>query len=183
MNMLRLCMLVFYYSFACHLPASDTRFGLWGRYIRRWVCRPLFLSMGNAVNVEKGVHFGSGAIVSIGDYSGLGINCRINGPVMIGKDVMMGPDVMIVARNHRFDRVDIPMRLQGEGKPKPVIIDDDVWIGARVILLPGIHIGTGAVIGAGAVVTKDVQNYAIVGGNPARLIKYRRTHEGEENPS
>ena len=99
---------------------------------------------------------------------------QINGRVIIGNNVMMGPDVCIYVRNHAFDRTDIPMNMQGFAPEKPVVIEDDVWIGARVIILPGVHIGTGAVIGAGAVVTKDVPDYAVVGGNPARILKMRK---------
>ena len=65
------------------------------------------------------------------------------------------------------------MRLQGYKEYPPVRIEDDVWIGARAIILAGITIGKGAIIGAGAVVTKDVSPYAICVGNPARVIKYR----------
>lgn len=65
------------------------------------------------------------------------------------------------------------MRLQGDSEPKPIVIGDDVWIGARSIILKGVHIGKGAVIAAGAVVSRDVPEYAIVGGVPARVIKYR----------
>ena len=64
------------------------------------------------------------------------------------------------------------MRLQTAPK-EPVYIGDDVWIGARVIILPGRKIGEGVIIGAGAVVTKDVPDYAVVGGNPAKVIKFR----------
>ena len=62
------------------------------------------------------------------------------------------------------------MRLQGYLKPQPVVIEDDVWIGARVIFLPGVRVGRGAIVGAGAVVTKDVPDYALVVGNPARVV-------------
>lgn len=86
---------------------------------------------------------------------------------------MMGPDVMIFHGDHEMSRRDIPMRLQGDSVSKPVVIGDDVWIGARSIILKGVHIGKGAVIAAGAVVTKDVPEYAIVGGVPAKVIKYR----------
>jgi len=86
---------------------------------------------------------------------------------------MMGPDVMIYTQNHRFDRIDIPMIEQGNTEPKPVVIEDDVWIAARSIILPGVTIGKGAVIAAGAVVTKDVPPYTVVGGVPARKIKLR----------
>lgn len=80
---------------------------------------------------------------------------------------------MIFHGDHEMSRRDIPMRLQGDSVSKPVVIGDDVWIGARSIILKGVHIGKGAVIAAGAVVTKDVPEYAIVGGVPAKVIKYR----------
>jgi maltose O-acetyltransferase len=127
---------------------------------------------GKDVNIEKGAAFPSS--VELGNNSGIGIRAQINGKTIIGKNVMMGPDVCIYARNHAFDRVDIPMNLQGFALEKQVVIGDDVWIGARVIILPGVHIGTGAVIGAGVVVTKDVPNYAVVGGNPAHILKMRK---------
>ena len=85
----------------------------------------------------------------------------------------MGPDVQIYTRNHRYDRIDIPMYEQGESEIKEVKIGNDVWIGARSIILPGVTIGDGAVIAAGSIVTKDVESYAVVGGNPAKIIKYR----------
>lgn len=125
------------------------------------------------MNIEKNAFFGDGSKLSIGNYSGLGLNCRIHGPVAIGDYVMMGPDVLIVTRNHRFDRVDVPMALQGSSEARSVIIGDDVWIGARSVILPGVRIGNGAVIGACSVVTKDIPAYAIVGGNPARIIRFR----------
>lgn len=85
----------------------------------------------------------------------------------------MGPDVVILTHTHNIDRVDIPMGKQGSRVAR-VIIGDDVWIGMRSIIMPGVKIGNGAVIGAGAVVTKDVPDYAIVGGVPAKIIKYRK---------
>jgi maltose O-acetyltransferase len=86
---------------------------------------------------------------------------------------MFGPEVLIIAQNHRYSSIETPMRLQGNLPPYPVTIEDDVWIGARVIVLPGVAIHKGAIIGAGAVVTKDVPPYAICVGNPARVVKYR----------
>ena len=112
--------------------------------------------------------------VELRDNSGISIRAQINGKVIIGKDVMMGPDVCIYAINHEIRRVDIPMSHQGFAPEKPVVISDDVWIGARAIILPGVRIGTGAVIGAGAVVTKDVPDYAVVVGNPACILKIRK---------
>ena len=112
--------------------------------------------------------------MEIGDRSGVGINAKMHGKVVIGKDVMMGPDCIIYTKNHAFCDTTIPMNKQGFSAEKPVIIGDDVWIGGRVIILPGVHVGKGAIIGAGAVVTKDVPEYAVVGGNPAKILKYRK---------
>lgn len=86
----------------------------------------------------------------------------------------MGPDVRIITINHKTERTDIPMKGQGVLSPQKVTICDDVWIGARVIILPGVTIGKGSIIGAGAVVTKDVPEYAVMGGVPARVIKFRK---------
>ena len=71
-------------------------------------------------------------------------------------------------------RTDIPMRGQGSTPARKVTVSSDVWIGARVIILPGVTIGQGAIIAAGAVVTKDVPPFSVVGGVPARVIKFRK---------
>jgi len=165
--------LIAYYGFARHLPASNHRFGGWACSVRYIVCRGLFKKCGINVNIEKGAYFGDGSEITIGDNSGIGVDCQIYGEVNIGNDVMMGPETIILTRNHKYDRIDLPMRLQGYHPPNPVFIKDDAWIGTRVIILPGVTVGTGAIIGAGAVVTKDVPDYAIVGGNPAKIIRYR----------
>lgn len=128
---------------------------------------------GKNVNIEKHAHFTPE--LSIGDNSGVGINCEINGPVSIGKDVMMGPEVVIYTRNHGFLRTDIPMNIQGMGEILPVVIEDDVWIGRRVMILPGVTIGKGSVIGAGAVVVKDIPPYSVAAGVPAKVVKRRES--------
>lgn len=87
---------------------------------------------------------------------------------------MMGPDVKIIAFNHEYSNLEKPMCLQGFQPMEPVIIEDDVWIGTRETILPGVKIGKGSILGAGCVVTKDVKPYSIMGGNPARLIRSRR---------
>ncbi len=128
---------------------------------------------GTNVNIEKHAHFTPE--LSIDDNSGIGIKCEINGPVYIGKNVMMGPEVIIYTHNHEFSQLDIPMNQQGKGKTEPVYIGDDVWIGRRVIILPGVHIGSGSIIGAGAVVTKDIPEYSVAVGVPAKIVKSRKT--------
>lgn len=165
----------FYYGFAQHLPASY-RFqplGKFAKWCRTISCKRLFRVCGQRINVERGANFYTGWEIELGDDSSLGVDCMIPYNLKVGKDVMMGPYVVIIGDSHQFSRTDMPMRLQGENEYPPVRIEDDVWIGARAIILPGLKIGKGAIIGAGSVVTKDVPPYAICVGNPARVIKYR----------
>jgi len=138
------------------------------------LCRHLFRLCGTEVNIEHGADFGSGRLISIGNRSGIGVDAWIRADIIIGNDVMMGPRCTIYGRYHRFDRTDIPMNRQGMGAYDPIYIEDDVWIGACVIILKGVSIGKGAIIAAGSVVTKDVKPYSIVAGNPARLIRHRK---------
>jgi maltose O-acetyltransferase len=171
----RTCWYLFYYGFAQHLPASY-RYQPLGRFskaCRAMACKRLFRSCGQRINVERGANFYTGWEIEIGDDSSLGIECMVPYDLKVGKDVMMGPYVIIIGENHHFASRDLPMRLQGYKKYPPVRIENDVWIGARAIIMPGITIGQGAIIAAGAVVTKDVPPYAICGGNPARIIRFR----------
>jgi maltose O-acetyltransferase len=165
--------LVFYYSIARHLPVSKNKFF---KKVRASCCKRIFKKCGKNINVEKGAFFGYGNEIEIGDNSGLGMNCRIYGPVIIGNDVMMAPDVIILTANHNFSIIDIPMRLQGKSDTKPVIIQDDVWIGIRSIIMPGVIVSKGSIIAAGSVVTKNVPEYTIVGGNPAKVLRKRNQH-------
>ena len=103
---------------------------------------------------------------------------KLKDHTIIGNDVMMAPEVIILSGSHKFDRTDIPMREQGAPPKKTVQIGDDVWIGTRSIILPGVTIGSHSIIGAGSVVTKDVPEWAIVAGNPANLIRYRKEPSG-----
>lgn len=173
MKLIRIFCLIIYYGFARYLPCSDSKFGRWSRPLRRWSASSLFKYAGENINIEKGAYFGDGSEIEIGDNSGIGINCRLSGPVKIGSNVMMGPEVIILTQSHKHDRTDIPMIKQGKTTVKPVTIRDDVWIGTRAIILPGVSVGKGAIIGAGAVVTKNIPEFVVVGGNPAKIIKYR----------
>lgn len=128
--------------------------------------------MGRDVNIERGAIFPVG-VVHLGDRSGLGIASQMKGPVTIGADVMMGPEVVVFTTDHAFDDASRPMREQGMSATRPVTIEDDVWIGQRALILPGVKVGRGSVIAAGAVVTKDVPPNCVVGGNPARVLRSR----------
>ena len=114
--------------------------------------------------------------VIIGDHTRIGIHNTIIGPVTIGSHVNLAQGITVTALNHNFS--DTTKRIDEQGiSTNPVTIEDDVWIGARVIVLGGVHIGNGSVIGAGSVVTKDVEPYSIVAGNPAKLIRKRTETE------
>lgn len=173
MPFIRFMCLVLYYGFAQYLPSSYLRgCSVFGK-IRSIICKPFFGYCGKNVRVEPMAFFHSGHNITIGDDSSIGERSRLLGKITIGKDVMMGEEVIIITHNHNFDRLDIPMCQQGFKKEEPVTISDDVWIGARVIILPGVTVGKGAILAAGAIITKDVPSYAIVGGNPAKVIRFR----------
>lgn len=172
---------IFYYWFARHLPVSY-KYHILGRaskYLRQVACTHLFHKAGKNVNVEQGADFDSGWLVEIGDHSSIGIRCKIPADLQIGNNVMMGPEVMIFGPNHKSDDITIPIQHQGYEATRPVTIADDVWIGARVIILSGVAVGKGAIIGAGAVVSKDVPPYAICVGNPARVVRFRNSQESK----
>ena len=165
-----------YYHFARKLPAADGDRGNVYKKIRYFFASRSVKNCGENVNFEHGSRFDSD--ISIGNNSGIGINCLIAGAAVIGNNVMMGPECIFYSRNHAHDRMDIPMNEQGFEPERPITVGDDVWFGARVIVLPGVRIGSGCIVGAGAVVTKDVPNYAIVGGNPAKVLRMRTEQKG-----
>ena len=172
---MKIIALLLYYSILRFLPKTNNRLFL-SKFIRRVrssVGVFIFEKCGKGINIEKNADFGWGTNISIGNNSGLGINCVINGPLEIGDNVMMGPNVTIYTSNHEFKRLDIPMCEQGCSAPKKVTIGSDVWIGSHVIILKGVTIGNGVIIGAGSVVTKDIPDYAVAAGNPCKVIKYR----------
>lgn len=160
-----------YKGLAKHLPLSDSKFNLGGKALRRFCAKQVLPHCGNNVNIERGAQFAWD--LRIGDNSGVGVHALIAPHVTIGDDVMMGPDCMLFTSNHGMKLAGVPMWRQSSSKPVPIVIGNDVWIGARVIILPGVHVGDGAVIGAGSVVTKDVPSCAVVAGNPARFIRMR----------
>ncbi len=140
--------------------------------ILRTMCVRGFASyVGKNVNIQRKASISS--LLSIGEKSGIGAKSEISGPTTIGRYVNMGPECIVFTTNHRHDRTDITMQRQGNTKPEEVVIGDDVWIGRRVIIMPGVHIGSGSIIGANAVVTHNIPPYSIAVGAPARVIKHR----------
>lgn len=168
--------LILYYGLAKHLPYTHARIHLWGGQIRRMCAKHLFLYCGDNVNIEKGAYFGDGHAVEIGDNSGIGINCHVPNNIKIGRNVLMGPNCfMLENHTHNYSRTDIPILKQGgrylDGRTE---IGDDVWLGRQVMILSCKKIGSHSIIGAGAVVGKDVPEYVVAIGNPIKIIRDRR---------
>lgn len=117
-----------------------------------------------------------GGSIIVGDNTTFNENAHMNasvgGRIEIGKWCLIGPNVVMRTAGHRYDDPHTYIRQQGH-IPLDISIDDDVWIGANAVILGGVHIGRGAVIGAGAVVTKDIPSLAVAVGVPAKVIKFR----------
>lgn len=114
--------------------------------------------------------------IVLDDYVNIGPGADFDGSggIKIGKGTIMAPDVIIYTRNHNYDSPDLSaLPYDNVCYTAPVEIGEYCWIGQKCIIMPGVTIGTGAIVAAGAVVTKDVEECAVVGGNPAKLIKYR----------
>ena len=110
--------------------------------------------------------------VMIGDHTRIGLHNTIIGPVLIGSHVNLAQGITVTALNHNFE--DFEKRIDEQGvSTSTVIIEDDIWIGANAVVLPGVTIGHHSVVAAGAVVTKDVPPHSLVAGVPARIIKQR----------
>lgn len=162
-----------YYGIAWRLPTQPMpgwRFAYWWR--RRLVNR-IVDHCGVGVVVKQKCYLGDGSGVWVGDNAQLGHGARIDQDVRIGHDVVMGPDVVIMTNTHAFEEPNRPIRLQGNGGVLPVVIEDDVWIGTRVIVLPGVTIGRGSVVGAGSVVTRSIPAFSIAVGVPAQVVRRR----------
>ena len=166
-----------------------------GTLLRRALYRPLFakagsfrsgvgvvvqgfrhirLGRGVGLNRHSSLYAARGQItmgdnVFLGDFSSINAN---DAEIIIGSNVAIGPMTLIQGANHNCDRLDIPIVEQGH-RASRVVIEDNVWIAAHCVILPGVRVASGAVVGAGAVVNKDVPAKAVVGGVPAKVLRYR----------
>lgn len=129
------------------------------------------------LEVAEGFQLGLGTRVPrgsrLGRFGYIGRGFAASGPVCVGDLTMISTEVSIVGNDHGTDDPRVPIRLAFRRQQPVTVIDADVWIGHRAILRSGIRVGRGAVIGAGAVFTKDVPPYAVLGGSPARVLRYR----------
>lgn len=165
--------LAVYYVFAQHFPTQPMPGYQLGYALRRLLMKYILDECGCGIVVKQHCKIGSATGLKVGDRSQLGDNARIGQHVKLGCDVVMGPDVIIMANAHAFEDPSTPINKQGAQPINPVTVGDDVWLGTRAIILPGVTIGKGAIVAAGAIVTRDIPAFAIAGGNPARIIRYR----------
>lgn len=135
----------------------------------------LLKRIGKNVTIRERVVIMRPQNVEIGHDVLLNSDCKIGGQngIKIGNYVQLAYNVNLVSEDHAYHNPTTPIKKQGYKKTGPIIIEDDVWIGANAVIMPEIRVGRGSIIGANAVVTKSVLPYSIVGGVPARLIKYR----------
>jgi maltose O-acetyltransferase len=133
--------LLIYYGFAWHLPSRPTPGWKFAYALRRFLVKRIFRSCGEGVIVKRHAYFGEGSTLQVGNRAALGINARIDHDVTIGDDVMIGPDCVIMTISHAFEDPSVPINQQGAAKRMPVWIGRDVFIGTRVIILPGVKIG------------------------------------------
>jgi acetyltransferase-like isoleucine patch superfamily enzyme len=144
-----------------HLPSRTIR----TIYLRLWIGQ-----FGEGSGVQMGCRFLNGKKIHIGARNVLNAGCLFDGrkyAIRTGDDVSIGPEAVILTLGHDPQSPDFADR------GAEVIIGDRVWIGYRAVVLPGVTIGEGAVVGAGSIVTKNVEPYTIVAGNPARKIGER----------
>lgn len=157
----------------------------WHRVVEETALKSRIGKVGRGVRLGRGTIIEGGRNLTIGDRTYIGPRAclySLLAPLRIGADVMFGPNVTVITGDHRIDLVGRTMRSVGNDEKlptndAPVIIEDDVWVGANVVILKGCTIGTGSVIAAGAVVTSDVEPFSIYGGIPAKKLKERFTNE------
>lgn len=159
------CCRILYEIFARYLPENFFPGGHLYSKIRYLLIRNFLTSVGKNIDIDRNVHLGNEVV--IGDWTGIGPNCRIYGGTIIGKHTSISQDISIITSNHIY-----APNTHAYGKRFAKInIGDYVWIGAKSIILSGVTIGDNVVIGAGSVVTKSIESNSIVAGNPAKKIK------------
>ncbi len=163
--------LILYYLFAKNLPNYSYPGGKLFNKIRI-LCMKNILKIGTNCRIMKNVYFGNGNNVEIGDNCRINENVRLDN-VKIGNGVLIARDTIFLGKMHEYADIDSFVIEQGNKKVDATIVENDVWFGLRTIVFPGLKIAKSSIIGAGAVVTKNTDQYGIYIGIPAKLLKYR----------
>ncbi len=163
--------LFLYYGVAYNLPNNSFPLGKYFNAIRVSLLRKL-IPIGEDTSIMRHVYLGDGNNVSIGAGCKINEGVRLDN-VKIGNNVLIARESIILGKMHEFADSELPVSEQGERAVAQTVIEDNVWLGLRVMVMPGVTLGTGSIIGAGAVVTKDTDKNAIYGGVPAKLIRRR----------
>jgi acetyltransferase-like isoleucine patch superfamily enzyme len=149
-----------------------------GIWLRSRTLRHFLRAFGDHTDIADNFRLRNAQMISIGHHCNFGESVSINGGggVTIGNYVGFGPGVKIWSVNHRYENPDIPWFEQGYEKA-PVVIEDDVWLAANCFVMPGVTVGRGAIVSAGTVLMKSVPPFAIVAGNPGRVVGWRKRPE------
>ena len=178
------------------VPAGEARPRLWVKWLVnpfvhtrgkgsaiRWRTRVDVLPfnrfrLGNSSTIEdfSTINNGVGDVL-IGDHSLIGMGNVIIGPVTIGNHVILAQNVVASGLNHEYENISLPISKQNINT-SPIVIENECWIGANVVIVAGVTIGKHSVIAAGAIVTKDIPPYSVAAGNPARVIKQYDAGQG-----
>lgn len=170
---MKIIFLVIYYLIGIYLPDIAFPFGRTFNAIRCFVLKRFLTRFGYGNEFDSQIYLGKGDDVEIGDNCQINTHCRLVN-VKIGNYVMIAPDVVFIPKLHRSESLTTPMSKQGVIDFPHTIVEDDVWIGYGVVIMPGLRIGKGSIIGAQAVVTRDVAPFTVVAGVPAKIIRSRR---------
>ena len=148
-----------------------------------WLRRRLYgFKSGRRTRVLSGVMIYYPSKMVIGSDVGISAYCQFNagGGIEIGDGVLIGPGSIVWSQNHAYESLDAPIRDQGYTRAK-VVIENDVWIGAGSIVLPGVRLAQGTVVAAGSVVTKSSESYTVIAGVPARVLRMRHASAGSRD--
>jgi acetyltransferase-like isoleucine patch superfamily enzyme len=163
--------LIIYYLIAKRLPNYSVPGGFFYNSLRIFCLRRI-MHVGYGCRVMRNVYIGSGKNISIGNNCRINENVRLDN-VKIGNHVMIARDTVFLGKTHESSEIDVPMEQQGNRVMSQSVVDDNVWIGIRSIILPSLHIKKGCIIGAGSVLTKNTEENCVYAGVPAKLIKSR----------
>lgn len=163
-----------YYLIIAKLPHS--RYSKFFNYVRIYYLSKILKILPYDPNskFEFNIYISDGKKLKIGKFCRINENVFLQGNIIIGDYVMIAPNVSIYTSNHYYKNIDKPMVTYGNKSNMQVVIEDNVWIGRNVVVLPGIRISSGSIVGANSVVTKNIGPNSIVGGVPAKFLKFRK---------